>query len=556
MRNTAYLLQRKHHLALLLIFVAMQCFCHTATSVKADSYQRLYGKSLLQAYNVAKAYEKKGDKARALAAYGAVACRYSDDISDEDKRKCADALYRSAEIYYFDRLYSLSMKQYLEALKLSEKHRYPLLTTQIYMGIGNLYSSHGDFQMGIRFYRQADSIACSSVKAKVVRNRVLNNLIGATCFIGRIPEAEQYFAALQHNKDKSPEYHFDLLMCRGLILNCKKQHQKALDHYRSALAYAAKAKLGNACLEAVNSCMAQIFLDIHQPDSAIAYLDENVDKSARTGNTDLLAESLQYLSEAYSQKGDAAKAMRYKTRYVELRDSVYSEGEFNAMKNTQFLYEAEASSSKISMLTQEKKSSEAMIEMQWKWIFTLILTSVIVIVLMVILYRQKTLLRTAYLELYNRSQEYLNSKPVETLSSEVKPEGSGGVTDGDKEVAHLLTAAQRTALLLDIEKAMGDTKEYCNSEFSIETLASLVGSNSRYVSAAINEGYGKNFRTFLNEYRIKEAMRRLADIEHYGGYTIKAISESVGYKSQANFIFVFTKVTGMKPSIYQKLSKG
>ena len=50
-------------------------------------------------------------------------------------------------------------------------------------------------------------------------------------------------------------------------------------------------------------------------------------------------------------------------------------------------------------------------------------------------------------------------------------------------------------------------------------------------------------------------MRRLADVEHYGGYTIKSISESVGYKSQANFISVFTKVTGMKPSIYQKLSK-
>ncbi len=50
-------------------------------------------------------------------------------------------------------------------------------------------------------------------------------------------------------------------------------------------------------------------------------------------------------------------------------------------------------------------------------------------------------------------------------------------------------------------------------------------------------------------------MRRLSDIEHYGGYTIKAISESVGYKSQANFISVFTKIAGMKPSIYQNISK-
>lgn len=82
-----------------------------------------------------------------------------------------------------------------------------------------------------------------------------------------------------------------------------------------------------------------------------------------------------------------------------------------------------------------------------------------------------------------------------------------------------------------------------------------MGSNPRYVSEAINEGYGKNFRSFLNDYRIKEAMQRLADNDRYGHYTIKAISESVGYKSQANFINVFTKMTGIKPSTYyQKMS--
>ena len=67
--------------------------------------------------------------------------------------------------------------------------------------------------------------------------------------------------------------------------------------------------------------------------------------------------------------------------------------------------------------------------------------------------------------------------------------------------------------------------------------------------------FGKNFRTLLNEYRIKEAMRRLMDDDTYGKLTIKAISESVGYKSQANFITVFTRITGIKPSMYQKLSR-
>ena len=83
----------------------------------------------------------------------------------------------------------------------------------------------------------------------------------------------------------------------------------------------------------------------------------------------------------------------------------------------------------------------------------------------------------------------------------------------------------------------------------------MVGSNSRYVSQVINDVYKENFRTFLNSYRVKKAMIRMNDEKGYGHYTIRAIAESVGYKSQANFINIFTRLTGMKPSIYQKISR-
>lgn len=70
----------------------------------------------------------------------------------------------------------------------------------------------------------------------------------------------------------------------------------------------------------------------------------------------------------------------------------------------------------------------------------------------------------------------------------------------------------------------------------------------------INDEYGINFRAFLNRYRVKEAMRRLEDIDNYGHLTLKAIAESIGYRSQATFISVFTKETGLKPGIYQRLA--
>ena len=102
---------------------------------------------------------------------------------------------------------------------------------------------------------------------------------------------------------------------------------------------------------------------------------------------------------------------------------------------------------------------------------------------------------------------------------------------------------------------MENEEEICNSEFNIARLSSLIGTNQRYVSQVINDDYGMNFRSLLNECRIKVAMKRLSDFNNYGNFTIKAISESVGYKSQANFIRVFSQYTGIKPSIYQKISK-
>ena len=102
---------------------------------------------------------------------------------------------------------------------------------------------------------------------------------------------------------------------------------------------------------------------------------------------------------------------------------------------------------------------------------------------------------------------------------------------------------------------MENTEEICDCDFSLERLATSIGSNSRYVSQVINDTYGKNFRTFINEYRIRESQLRLLNTAEYGNYTIKAIAESVGYKSHTNFIIIFKKITGITPSMYQTIAK-
>lgn len=91
MRMIIYLPQNKHRFALLLVLMLAYCACLANTSVKSDVYRQLYGKSMMQAFAVAQAYETKGNKTKALAAYSAVACCFLKPIGRRETlpRRCA-----------------------------------------------------------------------------------------------------------------------------------------------------------------------------------------------------------------------------------------------------------------------------------------------------------------------------------------------------------------------------------------------------------------------------------------------------------------------------------
>jgi len=61
--------------------------------------------------------------------------------------------------------------------------------------------------------------------------------------------------------------------------------------------------------------------------------------------------------------------------------------------------------------------------------------------------------------------------------------------------------------------------------------------------------FKKNFRLFLNEYRIKEA-QRLFSVPDAGKYKIEAVGNEVGFKSPNAFRRAFTEITGVSPSFY------
>ncbi len=91
-----------------------------------------------------------------------------------------------------------------------------------------------------------------------------------------------------------------------------------------------------------------------------------------------------------------------------------------------------------------------------------------------------------------------------------------------------------------------------DAEISLWKLSKLLESNTNDVSMAINSFYGMSFRTLINKKRVGLAKQLLLN-EEYSRYSIAGIAEIVGYQNKSSFYKNFKDITGVTPSIFQRI---
>ncbi len=96
---------------------------------------------------------------------------------------------------------------------------------------------------------------------------------------------------------------------------------------------------------------------------------------------------------------------------------------------------------------------------------------------------------------------------------------------------------------------MEKSKPHLNAKLTLEDLAERMHVNLHTLSWLINEGHGKNFFDFVNEYRIEEFIR-LSRQEKFRNYTFLALAMEAGFNSKTTFNRVFKKHTGKTPREY------
>ncbi len=104
-------------------------------------------------------------------------------------------------------------------------------------------------------------------------------------------------------------------------------------------------------------------------------------------------------------------------------------------------------------------------------------------------------------------------------------------------------------LFSQIEQFMQTQKPFLNSDLNLRLLSQLMQIPERSISNTINKSAGSNFYSYINQYRVQEAIRMLKS-DDYSKFSIVGIGEASGFNSKSSFYNNFKRVTQTSPSKY------
>jgi len=104
-------------------------------------------------------------------------------------------------------------------------------------------------------------------------------------------------------------------------------------------------------------------------------------------------------------------------------------------------------------------------------------------------------------------------------------------------------------ILLELKRLINKERIYKDRDLNLSNLAEKLNTNTTYLSNIINNRFGMNFKSLINNKRIDEA-RKLLVAEEYSNFSIEGIANEVGFQSRSSFYQTFKQTTGLTPTDY------
>lgn len=322
-----------------------------------------------------------------------------------------------------------------------------------------------------------------------------------------------------------------LHLYRARIAEKRGDIEGAYRHYSSAM-----LEIGDVDA----STMSATFLDYARllrrdgkPADAIKVLEYALGNTVVSDMKIHSSELTKELMYGYRDIGDYPKAMEYSMRYQEYQDSAVRLSRERILQENRIRHEIYTNERLI-----DEKNMELM-DVRYKMV-TLIIVAVAVLMLLALTYFNYRRKDRLYRAIVSQNSGYLVRE--QALIEQIG-ETSGRRNETTASSSAPMPPGKAYGLMSGFTRLMLEQKLFTDPSITVGAVAELLGSNRTYLSKAINESTGKTFTQVVNEYRIREAVAMISDLE--ANIPLKQICADVGFNSLSTFYSSFQASTGM-----------
>lgn len=316
------------------------------------------------------------------------------------------------------------------------------------------------------------------------------------------------------------------------ILHATGQQQAAAAHFRIAASQLDRSEATSAVDYYLG--YGRFLVDAGRYGEAVGVLRDGIAAADRSGNT--VSRYLLYrnLSLAYRRMGAYREALDCFEVYHMESDSIFCVERERSLSEMQVRYETQKKESQL-----RQKQYEVLRERRKVQVAGLLAAAIAAVLLVVwVLYRRKNAL---YLRIVSQYREAIRREK----SLAARDREPGTPQPGEQYARSSLTDEKSRMLFLELERLMRNERIYRQQDLTKERLAELAGCNRTYLSQVVNEQTGMNMVSYINSFRIQEAVEMLSDEQ--GRMPLKAVAIEAGFSSLSTFYKLFKQTVGMTP---------
>lgn len=442
---------------------------------------------------------------------------------------------------YFSRkqLFSEALYNYSLASQFAMQKTNPKIIYDCNKAVGRLYANIGLNNKALVLFKEVyayskDKELETQLEDLYYMSREFNAL--------KLVDSAAYYNAIGIRKvlktDLEPLYNF-FIVNSGITKYNNMEYSKTVDSISKVLPYLTKNNrsyhliisylyLGKA-YDKLNK-KDESYLSLKKMDSIIGITEEIVPN---------IIDGYELLINNCKERNISKEVLIYKNQRLKM-DSILNHIYTDSLKKVLFSYKTPNIISKDDRRIGELSSYKSNFQLS---IYLSVITGFLMIALLIYLYKD----RNQYKKSFNAIVVHANESSNDTEPTVKKA--------NDKQLENLSISQETVDVIL---KGIGNfekTNRYLKSKYSLSLLAKEINTNSSYLSKVINIYKGKNFSNYLHDLRIGYAIDRLKDDRQFRLYSIKGISEEVGFKSSESFSKAFHKKTGIYPSAFIKKLK-